>query len=151
MTDAKFWAKVKKFEEPDGCWEWQGALNNGGYGLVRRLGGLIVTHRYAYYLHHGELPKNLACHKCDNRKCVRPDHLFDGTYADNRQDMLNKNRQRLTVGELHGSSILTEAQVLEIKERLKAQMQTSLAKEYGVGLTTIYDIAHGKTWKHLWI
>ena len=91
-----FWAKVKK---GDGCWEWQGATDarptrRPGYGLVTVNGRRAKAHRVAWELANGrEIPPGLlACHRCDNPPCVRPDHLFVGTMSDNIRDSVAKGR-----------------------------------------------------------
>jgi hypothetical protein len=73
-----------------GCWEWKGARTlPAGYGIYRRR----LAHRLALELSVGPLPtKILACHHCDNPPCVRPDHLFPGSYADNMRDCVRKGR-----------------------------------------------------------
>lgn len=88
-------------------------------------------------------------HKCDNRKCVNPNHLFLGTNQDNVQDMLNKNRQ--LKGESHGKSTLTEADVLQIRE-LHATGKYSmraLGRMFGVTHLAIHCVVYRKTWKHI--
>jgi hypothetical protein len=91
----RFWARVQK---SDGCWEWTGAVNsrNGGYGVIGISGSrkLTVTHRLSWEIHHGPIPDGLwVLHRCDNRKCCNPEHLFLGTHADNMRDMTAKGRQ----------------------------------------------------------
>jgi hypothetical protein len=75
------------------CWEWQGRLNEKGYGLIDIENEPHRVHRVAFRLHHGFLnPKLLICHHCDNPKCINPKHLFEGTAWDNTVDMINKGR-----------------------------------------------------------
>jgi len=87
----RFWDKVQK---SDGCWLWTAARNKSGYG---RLGGVgmrtQLAHRLSWELAHGPIGENLlVCHRCDTPPCVRPDHLFLGTDADNHDDMDRKGR-----------------------------------------------------------
>lgn len=78
------------------CWEWTGALDGNGRGqILARVNGEQKDSRaarVAWFLKHGKWPKNLACHHCDNEKCVRNDHLFDGTQAENIRDAMAKGR-----------------------------------------------------------
>jgi hypothetical protein len=160
----RLWSKIRK---TDTCWEWTGSIDGGGYGhLYSGVGGkggtLLKAHRVVWELTYGSIPDGLwVLHKCDNRACVRPDHLFLGTHADNMADMKAKGRgvtgdrngththPERCRGEAKGSSRLTADQVREIRVIGSAISLKKLASRYGVGQTAIWDILHGVTWRHM--
>ena len=84
---------------PNDCWLWQSTTNANGYGLIavgRKGEGQLLAHRVAWELTYGNIPEGmLVCHHCDNPRCVRPEHLFLGTHADNTHDMMLKGRHGL--------------------------------------------------------
>lgn len=88
--DRYFWPKVRKTSE---CWEWQAANNGLGYGQLNFRGKRWSAHRLSYEAHYGPIPPGrVVRHRCDNRACVRPDHLEVGTHADNSRDMIQRGR-----------------------------------------------------------
>lgn len=149
ITDEKFWRKTKV--EPSGCIRWTGKISKAGYGQVKRRkfqSNDMQAHRYAFYLHNGKFPNEFACHHCDNRWCVNPTHIFDGTQTDNMQDMHRKGRWQpgFQKGSANGSAKLTEEKVTEIKARLSTTTNTRLGVEYGVHHSTVSAIRRGKLW-----
>lgn len=91
-------------------------------------------------------------HKCDNRKCVNPDHLFLGTVSENVADMDAKGRRGASkdVGSAKGTSVLFENDIPRIIDMLRCGATCqAIADLFAVGRATISDIKHGKTWQHV--
>jgi hypothetical protein len=133
----RFWNKVNK-GGPDECWEWKSTLSHNDYGKFYLNGIMVRAHRVSYEFAHGPIPTGLqVCHRCDNRKCCNPAHLFLGTPADNTQDMVHKNRA--------GSPGFSRGEI-QIRNRYQLQQgtQCELAAEYGVTQSTIHLIVRGK-------
>lgn len=139
---APFWESV---EFTDSCWNWTGAINSDGYGSwVRDKGD--KTHRVAWRLANGPIPDGShVLHRCDNRRCVNPDHLFLGTNADNVADKMAKGRHAR--GEATPAARLTEADVRAIRN--DPRDNATIGREYGVTTTTIWQIKHRKRWQHV--
>ncbi len=147
--EQRFWAKVVK---TDGCWIWNRGKGVKRYGSFKVGRSTEIAHRFSWKLHRGPIPDGLnVLHHCDNTRCVRPDHLFLGTQADNVADMIGKGRDHKAKGERAALSKLTEAQVREMRRRYVAGVVGChrLAAEYGVRKGTVQFIIARKTWKHI--
>lgn len=128
-----------------GCWEWSMGRDRDGYGLVRSAMETLRTHRAAWSLVHGQIPKGMVvCHRCDNPPCCNPAHLFVGTNGDNVRDAWNKGRGRLN------NVKLTIAQVRAIRA-LPRYIHTAeeVAEIFGVSKHTVSEIRRKKTWKNV--
>ena len=135
-----------KFDRRTGCWNWVGTLWANGYARTGIKGCKGRAYRLAYQEFVGVISKgNIICHRCDNPKCVNPNHLFQGSNQDNMTDMVNKNRS--LKGEKHHKAKLTLPQVLEIRSR-ENEPRVKLAKEFGVSDCTIRDIIKRRSWTH---
>lgn len=135
---------------PDGCLEGQGKPTRGGYlrGADRE-GNVKLLHRVAYEEAFGPIPVGFCvCHRCDNRRCCEPAHLFLGTDADNNADMVAKGRA--SRGENRGAAKLDPAKVREIRRLLEAGMaKRQIAFRFGVTDIAILKIARRQTWTHV--
>lgn len=136
----------------DECWEWKSSLIGSGYGQFQcRINGIVhrYAHRVSWVLYKGDIPDGMKIlHKCDNRKCVNPNHLFIGTQKDNVADMDQKGRRVVVAhfGENHKRAILNIDAILDIKNsNLK---NTELAAKYGVRPSAISKVRCGRTWKN---
>lgn len=135
-----------------GCMLWLGS-NNGNYGLFfHNRKSATPIHRRVKELELGrELEQDeLALHKCDNRLCCRPDHIFVGTHSDNVSDMWKKNRHIRLVGELNTQSKLTSQQVSQVAMLRKSGVSSrEIASRFSVWPSTINSILRGQYWKHV--
>ena len=132
-----------------GCWEWNRYISpSSGYGVIRIEGTGWTSHRLAYSIFNGEIPKGLCVlHRCDNRKCVNPEHLFVGTKGTNNTDRHSKGRS--CVGERHPLAKLTEEDVLEIRRTYGTISAKKAAKIYGICPTKVKDIRNYRSWRHI--
>lgn len=132
-----------------GCWVWMGFRKKEmGYGKIRVGSKSLYAHRVSYESFVGKIPHGLfVLHKCDNPPCVRPDHLFLGTLAENIKDCASK--KRISAGENHYKSKVNDDIVRDIRLSYKHGNGTKLANKYGVSRTTINEIVHRKVWGHV--
>jgi hypothetical protein len=161
----RLWRKVIT---GDGCWEWQGSTYKG-YGRLTKDGtaasGYVWAHRLSWELAYGPIPAGLGVlHRCDNRRRVRPDHLFLGTHGDNNRD---NNRDAHAKGRGHvlppmrgagnPQAKLTDDHVREIRARSAAAttrsarygLRRDLCAQYGIAKSTLASLLSGKNWSHV--
>jgi len=144
MTEAdirRFWRKVEK---SDACWRWLGRPMTVGYGYFGRSeAGVKVdgyAHRMSWEIHYGSVPDGLCVlHRCDNRMCVNPAHLFLGTRTDNQADAAAKGR--LPHGDRHWATKISEELIPVIMARLEAgETQVAVARDYGVSRQAVTNL-----------
>ena len=122
----------------DECWEWAGARNRDGYGVVFDGEQMTLAHRVVYVV--GPIPAgHCVCHACDNRGCVNPRHLWAGTQADNVHDCVAKGRRNQhPLPSRRGARKLPPAARAEVRARFKAgEPSAELAAEYGISTETV--------------
>jgi hypothetical protein len=142
--EEKFWSRVDKTSNQNGCWEWTGGISHG-YGIVTFNRRLERTHRISWFLQFGVMP-NFLLHSCDNRKCVNTEHLREGDHQENAKDRVA--RDRTVKGEKVFGAKLKEAQVREIKQLiLQGLTDIVISKRFGVSDSNIYQIRKGNNWK----
>jgi len=140
----RFWSKVDRSGE---CWIWTASQDHGGYGKFGvGAAGWTRAHRVAHELFIAPIPVGTdVLHRCDNPPCVRPDHLYLGTPADNTHDAMAK--RRLAVGERNGAAKLTAASAAEIRARHSAgESQAALGRRFRVTQRAVWQVVHGLTW-----
>lgn len=165
---ARFWAKV---DTSGCCWTWMSAKLRAGYGVFtvsmrrddRPLAVTLKAHRVAWELTNGPIPPGMiVCHNCpggDNPSCVRPDHLYVGTYVDNNRDTLRKGRwrsgsamhpERMPRGDGHPNAVLDEQRAIEIKRlRAEGMLLREIAQHIGVSISTVHGVLQGRSWRHV--
>ena len=137
----------------DGCWIWTGGVSSSGYGIFYWAGKSEHAHRASYAMNVGMIEDGgWVLHHCDEKRCVRPDHLYVGTREQNVRDAIQ--RKRMATGSRHGSHTKPEsfadkdahpttricrATAMSIHLDLAAgESAFELADRHGVHVSTIY-------------
>lgn len=131
------------------CWLWKASITKWGYGQLNWKRKVYRAHRLSYEFYKGEIAEGLfVCHRCDNRLCINPNHLFLGTADDNAKDMVSKNRS--AKGEHHSHAKLKGKDVIDIRKMLKSGLSNGeIAIKFNVKPGTIKDIKNGRNWSHV--
>lgn len=137
---SRFWRKVDKGAD---CWLWTASEKSTGYGAFTLRKRSVAAHRASWELHFGEIPVGIqVLHRCDNPKCVRPEHLFLGTQRENMWDASRK-------GHIVQAKLTVE-KVIELRAAAKAGVSLAeLARRYGVTDRTIAFAINRATWAHV--
>ena len=151
-TEIEFRERLKAGS--NGCVEWSGAVDTGGYGHLRWRGRIVRAHRVAYEFAFGPIPDGdghhgaVVRHSCDNRLCCNPDHLKLGTHADNMADMKARRRRKgIGTGADNGRAKLTAEQVIAIRADVRGKRV--IAKDYGISPAQAQRVRLGKQWSDL--
>ncbi len=128
----------------NGCWEWLGLLQSG-YGYLFAFGKVVRAHRFSFELFSGPIPADLmVLHRCDNRRCVNPNHLFLGDAGDNMRDCIAKKRHPNQHGEAGRKITEMMANNIRIMFARGEHSKQALAEIYGVSYLTISNLLCGK-------
>jgi len=150
----RFWSYVTKTRD---CWNWNGGLFSNGYGQFRVGTKKVKAHRFSWIINGGFLPdKYILLHKCDNSRCVRPDHLFLGTHRDNsfdrdRKGRAARNNLKPQKGEKNGAAKIDEATVKSIRHirEVYGFSFRTLALAFSISQSQIANIIHRRVWRHI--
>ena len=132
------------------CWEWTAYCDKYGYGHFRFNGKMPLAHRFAYELYVAPIPEGLhILHKCNNCKCVNPEHLYVGTPQDNADDRERAERAARQDGEYNKSAKLTQDQVRAIRTLYDEGVftQKKIGQLFGVGQPQVSNIINNVLWK----
>jgi DNA-binding CsgD family transcriptional regulator len=154
----RFWAKVD-LNGPvlnlalGPCWVWTGTIDEDGYGRWWIRGKdkpYFKAHRVSFSLENGPIPEGLfTCHRCDNRPCVRPSHLFEGDALANALDMRKKGRAVNNAGERHGLARLSDDEIQQIRYLVgQGRTQREIADAYGIDRSYVSHIKNGRYRNH---
>ena len=145
--------------DENGCWIWRGCIASKGYASIIVDGKSRLAHRLSYEAFIGPLGTLLACHKCDVRRCINPDHLFAGTHFDNVADMWAKGRgakdsfancpEKRARGERHGRATVDWVFVNGVRALYATESFThrGIADLLSVPFGTVSHILSYRTWK----
>lgn len=151
----RFWNYVNLNNPRTECWEWIGYKSSRGYGLLNlKIDGRkrpVRAHRLSYEWHVGAIPAgNVVCHKCNNRCCVNPKHLYAGTQKDNIADKVKCGTSTIVPrGITHPKSKITDDVVREIRRLAGKLPQRAIAKQFSIDQSRVSRIVRGIDWKHV--
>lgn len=139
--------------DENGCWNCTSHRTSNGYPGFYRNGRHMRLNRYMWETLNGPIPDGLLVrHRCDNRRCINPEHLEVGTAKENHDDMVSRGRRGSSgrKGEMNHQAKLRDADIPDILRRLAGgESQASIARDYKVNRVRIHEIATRKSWTHI--
>jgi len=143
---------AEKHSKGEGCWEWSASKNSKGYGWFQLRSATHLAHRVSLEDSMGRriAPGMMALHHCDNPPCVNPDHLYEGTPAQNTADMISRGRNSVAFGEEASGARATRAGVVSARSRYAAgESVDSIANGLPIGHHALREAIRGATWPHV--
>lgn len=142
ILEERFWEKVDK-KSDDECWNWKASTNGHGYGQIcDGFCGVVSAHRLSWQIHFGDIPiGKFILHKCDNRLCVNPNHLYVGTQSDNMYDKVLRSPTYPKMSKFYKG----EAWLIERLWHSKKVTQEQISKMFKCNSATISNIVNKKT------
>ena len=154
----RFWSRVRKASLNE-CWGWKGTVMRNGYGSFKFHQQHWLAHRASWFIHNGKIPegefKGTMCvlHRCDNRQCANPEHLFIGTAKMNTDDMIRKGRMIIGNhrGTSNGNCTLNEEKIraMRILGAIKVMTQKRIGHFFGITEEHAHAIINRKRWTHI--
>lgn len=137
----RFFTKVD-IKEEDECWNWLESVDKDGYGRFSYYDRNLHSSKVSLIIHNGKIPKGIyALHKCDNRKCVNPKHLWLGSQQENLEDRDNKGR-----GNISNFKINVDIATKIREDFLNGLNKRQLFKKYKISSRIIYSVVSNRTW-----
>lgn len=149
--EERFWLYVDKKGDSE-CWNWVGSVKHG-YGNLHNDKRNIGSHKLSYILHRGKVPEGKeVCHRCNNRACVNPNHLYVGTHKQNMQQVTaDKRWLRMDHrGEKNNSAKIkaTDVPIIRKLYSMGKYKKKQLAHLYNISISQIGRIINKRAWNY---
>ena len=141
-VEARFWSKVD-MRGSDQCWLWKAAQDNRGYGVFSLGDEMVKAHRVAFALFYRKRLEDCVLHKCENKLCVNPHHLYEGDHSDNARDLYRENKGP--------KRKLSNNDVREIRDLYKTgyYSQVMLSEKFRCNQSSISRILDGQRYSYI--
>ncbi len=135
--------------DKNNCWVWQGSLSKSGYGKSSYQDKSWRSHRLMFYFYNGFVP-SIVMHSCDNRACVNPNHLKEGTHRENMIDMVKKGRSSKPKGTHHSQSRFRDEDIILMRKYYEDGYDLDfISRKYSTHKEYIRQIVNRKRWSHI--